>query len=60
LVEDAKAEKEGEKIDLHENPMPMMFHAISASTAERDVGLGVQMQDTSVEESRGEEWRALR
>jgi hypothetical protein len=60
LVEDAKAEKEGEKLDLHENPMPMTFHAISASTAERDVGLGVQMQDTSVEESRGEEWRALR
>jgi hypothetical protein len=58
LVEDAETEKEGKKTDLEADTMPMTFHAIGVTVAERELGLGVRVQDESAD--RQQEWRALR
>jgi hypothetical protein len=55
LVEEGEKEK---KVDLEVDPMPM-FHAIGEREAEREHGLGVQVQDGAGEEAPGD-WRALR
>jgi hypothetical protein len=60
LVEEAAAAKEGEKEDMEVEEVPMTFHAIGERIAEREHGLGMQLNDRAIHEDQTQAWKNLR
>ncbi|KAH7386852.1 hypothetical protein DE146DRAFT_768549 [Phaeosphaeria sp. MPI-PUGE-AT-0046c] len=62
LVEDGEVEKEGKTIDMEENPLPgsLGVHAIGEREGGREHEVQGQARDTSGDEQKTGDWRALR
>jgi hypothetical protein len=60
LVEELQQEDEGKKEEMEMDHMPITFHAIGERIAEREHGLGVQLDERSMQDSQAPGWKSLR